>query len=114
MELPLSWFVKASAIWGECRNYRGELEWWLVDTLPRTRSLLQFKMVAARSKRTSNMYKRDNKNSLRPRKLFSGFEKRMQCAWGRRKGGEGGGGGGVQTIPSPENVLSMSDRLIDC
>ena len=24
MELPPSWFVKASAIWGECLNYRGE------------------------------------------------------------------------------------------
>ena len=110
MELPLSWFVKASAIWGEYLN----LEWWLVDTLPRSRSLLQTKMMAALSKRTSNIYKRDNKNSLRPRKLFSGFEKRMQCPWGRREGGEGGGGGGVQTIPSPENILSMSDRLIDC
>ena len=24
MELPPSWFVKASTIWGECLNYRGE------------------------------------------------------------------------------------------
>ena len=24
MELPPPWFVKASAIWGECLNYRGE------------------------------------------------------------------------------------------
>ena len=27
MELPPSYFVKASAIWGECLNYRGEGEW---------------------------------------------------------------------------------------
>ena len=30
MEPPPSWFVKASAIWGECLNYRGEQEWVLV------------------------------------------------------------------------------------
>ena len=27
IELPPSWFVKASATWGECLNYRGEREW---------------------------------------------------------------------------------------
>ena len=41
MELPPAWFVKASATWGECLNYRGE------------RALLQTKMVAVPSKRTS-------------------------------------------------------------
>ena len=46
-------FVKASVIWGECLNYRGEREWGLVDTFPRLRSLLQTKMGVAPSKRTS-------------------------------------------------------------
>ena len=74
MELPPSWFVQANAIWGECLNYRGEREWGLIergrgsekiifpaasqlrspplgslDTLPRSRSLLQTKMAAAPS-----------------------------------------------------------------
>ena len=31
MELPPSWFVKASVIWEECLNYRGEPEWGLVE-----------------------------------------------------------------------------------
>ena len=74
MELPPSWFVKASATWGECLNYRGERERDFVelgrgsekieknifpaasqlcspplgslDTLPRSRSLSQTKMAA--------------------------------------------------------------------
>ena len=32
MELPPSWFVKVSAIWGECLNYRGEPEWGLGES----------------------------------------------------------------------------------
>ena len=72
--LPPSWFVKASAIWGECLNYRGEgsgvgrrrenfpsptiltptpASLGSLDTLHRSRSLLQTKMAAVRSKRTS-------------------------------------------------------------
>ena len=30
-ELPPSLFVKASAIWGECLNYRGKSEWGLLS-----------------------------------------------------------------------------------
>ena len=65
MELPPSWFVKASEIWGECLNYRGEGSFpsltiltatpaplGSLDTLPRSRSLLQTKMAAIPSKRT--------------------------------------------------------------
>ena len=60
-ELPPSWFVKASAVWGECLNYRGEgsgvgrhsRSLRSLDTLPRSRSLLQTKMAAVPSKRTS-------------------------------------------------------------
>ena len=58
MELPPSWFVKASAIWGECQSYRGEgsgvtptpAPLGSLDTFPR----LQTKMAAVPSKRTSN------------------------------------------------------------
>ena len=66
MELPPSWFVKASVIWGECLNYQGEPGWGLVelgrgslplpaplgslDTLPRSCSR---NMAAAPSKPTS-------------------------------------------------------------
>ena len=52
MKLPPSWFVKASVIWVECLTPTpaplGSL-----DTLPKSCSLLQAKMVAAPSKRTS-------------------------------------------------------------
>ena len=33
MELPPSWFVKSSAIWGECLNYRGEPGWGSVESV---------------------------------------------------------------------------------
>ena len=65
MELPPSWIVKASAIGGECLNYWGEGTFpsptiltptpaplGSLDTLPRSRSLLQTKMAAIPSKRT--------------------------------------------------------------
>ena len=69
MEPPPSWFVIASAIWGECLNYRGEGSGvgrrrevifslpltdytppplGSLDTLPRSRSLLQTKNTSCR------------------------------------------------------------------
>ena len=59
IELPPSLFVRASATWGECLNYRGGPSQVTLsplgslDTLPRLRSLLQTKMAAVQSKRSS-------------------------------------------------------------
>ena len=61
-ELPPSLFVRASATWGECQKLpRGHAPQCnltrppsvVFDTLPRLRSLLQTKMAAVQSKRTS-------------------------------------------------------------
>ena len=74
IELPPSWFVRANATWEECLNYRGGPSQVTLrsvknkyfsrrlptpgplgslNTLPRLCSLLQTKMVAVQSKRTS-------------------------------------------------------------
>ena len=59
IELPPSLFVRASATWGECLNYRvgpsqvTPVPLGILDTLPRLRSLLQTKMTAVQSKLAS-------------------------------------------------------------
>ena len=65
VSLPPSWFVTASASWGECLNFQGGREWvrerrkptrgslGSLDALFRWRSRLQTKMAEVRSKRAS-------------------------------------------------------------